>query len=110
MAASYGRSTHALDITVDAPDKSEVTDRNGVPVHVGTVVRVLSIPDSVFRDLPGEEVADLRSMLGQSFPVHEIDQWGSACVQLLWDLGNGEYNIHELMLSSNEMEVVSSDV
>ena len=89
-----------------------MVDRDGKPVRVGSVVRVLSIPESVFVHLDESESANLRTMLGQPFPVHEIDEWGNACVMKKWHLGNGEHNIHELMLSSNEMELVeeASDV
>ena len=82
-------------------------------MRVGTVVRVLIIPDSVFTHLTEQEAADLRSMVGAEFAIEEIDQWGSACVTKWWHRGNGEHNAHELMLAPSEMEVVqcgSSDV
>ena len=75
-------------------------------MRVGTVVRVLSIPDSVFTHLAEQEAAALRTMVGAEFAVEEIDQWGSACVKKWWHLGNGEHNAHELMLAASEMEVV----
>ena len=98
---------------METPPQLEAVDRNGNPVRVGTVVRVLSIPDSVFTHLTEQEAADLRTMVGAEFAIEEIDQWGSACVTKWWHLGNGEHNAHELMLAPSEMEVVkrrSSDV
>ena len=91
---------------MESSPKLEVVDRNGNPVRVGTVVRVLSIPDSVFAELDEREAADLRTMIGAEFAVEEINQWGSACVIKWWHLGNGEHNAHEIMLAASEMEVV----
>ena len=95
-----------LNITLETSPQLEVVDRNGNPVRVGTVVRVLSIPDNVFAHLSEQEAAALRNMVSAEFTVDEIDQWGSACVTKWWHLGNGEHNAHELMLAPSEMEVV----
>jgi len=53
-----------------------VTDRNGVPVTVGTRVRVLAITPSLERDLPADEWQDLKTMVGEVFEVYEIDEYG----------------------------------
>jgi len=83
----------------------ETRDRNGVPVRVGTTVRVLSIPKSVFVDLPASEIAELRSMVGAKFLVDEIDQWGNAWVTNMRETSRGEYRGHGLALAPSEMEV-----
>ena len=97
-----------LDITVEASPKLETIDRNGLPVRVGTVVRVLSIPDDIFADLTKQEATELRTMVGEAFPVDDIDEWGCARVTKWWHMGNGEHRAHDLMLAPNEMEVAQS--
>ena len=92
---------------MDASPKSCTVDRNGSKVRVGSIVRVLTIPDDVFHDLSKGEIAELKSMIGESFSVEEIDQWGCAIVTKWWDLGDGNHNAHDLALSPEEMEVVS---
>ena len=80
-------------------------DRNGVPVAVGTVVRVVAISSSVLERLEHSERERVQSMLGETFPVYEIDAWGSAWVQKWWRHSDSESTSHSLALRSGEMEV-----
>jgi len=80
-------------------------DRNGIPVSVGTSVRVVSISVSL-EWLSPEEVVRVRSMEGEVFSVYEIDQWGNAWVEKWWHEGDGKATSHSLGLASSEMEVV----
>lgn len=86
--------------------RDQTFDRNGGIVRVGTVVRLLSIPHSVFVDLPEREVAELRAMIGANFVVDEIDEWGNAWITNLLETAPGEYDGHGLALAPAEMEVV----
>jgi hypothetical protein len=85
---------------------SQALDRNGNVVSVGTAVRVVAIPQSVFRDLAPEEAADVESMRGEVFSVYEIDQWGHAWVKKWWRIAEDQSYSHSLALAPNEMEVV----
>jgi hypothetical protein len=82
------------------------TDRTGLPISVGTRVRVLEIPSSLLRDLPPEERQALESMIGEVFEVSEIDEHGTAWVEKAFDQLDGERHHHSLALDSHEMEVV----
>jgi hypothetical protein len=81
------------------------SDRNGRPVTVGTRVRVLDIARFT-AGLPSDECAEIATMLGEVFEVYEIDEYGSAWVEKLWDDGGGKSQSHSLALDSHEMEVV----
>ena len=80
------------------------TDRLGRPVTVGMNVRVLEIPESLVRDLPDEERPEVQSMLGRVFRVYEIDEYGSAWVEKVWEDDDGSRS-HSLALSPHEMEI-----
>ena len=60
--------------------------------------------------LPPDEAAEIQSMKDATFPVYEIDEWGSAWVEKLWNAANGESSSHSLALAPSEMEVVASEI
>jgi hypothetical protein len=80
------------------------TDRLGRPITVGTRVRVLEIPKSLVADLPAGERPMVESMLGCVFEVYEIDEFGSAWVEKVWDQKDGSES-HSLGLAPHEMEL-----
>jgi hypothetical protein len=92
---------------VEAASNSQTVDRNGTPVAVGTIVRVLEVPESLLAKLPAEETAEVISMRGAAFSVYEIDQWGSAWVEKWWNVGEEHPFSHSLALAPSEMEVVA---
>jgi len=78
-------------------------------VRVGTVVRVLEVTDTLRDKLPPQEWTELQTMVGQAFPVYEIDEHGSAWVEKGWFNKKGQYTHgHSYALDSHEMEVVES--
>jgi hypothetical protein len=81
-------------------------DRNGSLVAVGTVVRVLAISTSVLDRLDSDERERVRSMLGQAFPVYEVDEWGGAWVEKWWQASEDSATSHSLGLAPAEIEVV----
>jgi hypothetical protein len=95
---------------MEAASNLQTLDRNGAPVAVGTIVRVLEVPESLLAKLPEEEAAEVRSMKGAAFSVYEIDQWGSAWVEKLWNVGEEHPFSHSLALAPSEMEVVASGI
>lgn len=86
--------------------KDDVVDRNGVPVEVGTYVRVLSIPDWIFHQLPKDDGERLKTFVGQTFKVYEIDKWGGVWIEAWFNGKDGIRFNHSLSLDSSEMEVI----
>jgi hypothetical protein len=89
-------------LTMQQPNAT--TDRSGRPITVGTRVRVLEIPESLVANLPVEERADVESMLGAVFEVYEIDDFGSAWVEKVWDESDGSCS-HAIGFAPHEMEL-----
>jgi hypothetical protein len=48
-------------------------------------------------------------MLGESFEVYEIDEWGAAWVQKWWDEKDEKSMSHSLGLRPKEMQVAADD-
>ena len=83
-----------------------VLDTNGDVVNEGDRVKLLSIPDWLLSSVPEEEVADLKTMIGEIFEVYEIDEYGGAWVEKWFNEGEEVTNSHSLSLESHEMELV----
>lgn len=84
----------------------EISDCNGIPVYVGTKVRVLSVPDWLLKQIPQNETENLQKSIGNVFEITEIDEWGGAWVEISW-LGYDQEICHQsLSLDANDMEVV----
>ena len=84
-------------------------DRRGIEIRPGDFVRILSLDEQFLASLPSDELEDVRSMVGQSFEVEEIDEYGSAWVTKWWERGNGESECHSVGLSASEMERVERE-
>ena len=81
-------------------------DRNGRSVAVGTRVRIVALSESFLSSLPDDELADVKSMIGEVFEVYEIDEYGSPWVGKGWEtVAEGDYRGHHVALDSWEMEV-----
>lgn len=78
-------------------------DKDGTAVTVGAYVRVLAIPP-LDQDLEEEEVARVKSMLGEVFEVYEVDAYGRAWVEKWWHIGSESSTSHSLALESSDME------
>ena len=87
---------------------TEVTDKNGAAVRVGTWVRVLRISDSVLSQLSESEAEAARAMEGDVLEVQEIDEWGGAWVEKSWRDAEGTMVSHALGLGPAQMEVVEN--
>ena len=86
-------------------------DTNGCPVEVGTTVQILSLSGQWLDDLPGEERADVLSMVGEDFTVEEIDKYGQPWVRKSWpDEAEGRCHGHLIALEPYEMVVVQNSV
>lgn len=87
------------------------TDRNGRPVAVGMRVRLLGLSGQWLDDLPDDERIDVLSMIGETFEIEEIDEYGQAWVRKSWfDGDEGFCNSHAIGLEAREMEIVDTAV
>lgn len=87
---------------------TEIRDKNGAAVRVGTRVRVLKISDSVLSQLSESEAEAARAMEGDVLEVQEIDEWGGAWVEKSWREPDGTMVSHALGLGPEQMEVVKN--
>ncbi|MEW6585494.1 MAG: hypothetical protein AB1442_07745 [Nitrospirota bacterium] len=83
----------------------EVLDRNGNKVHIGSMVKVLSIPEWLLKNQSEEDAHRLNKMVGQVFEIYEIDEYGGAWVQMWFEGTNSEKISHSLSLDREEMEL-----
>jgi hypothetical protein len=77
-------------------------------VHVGSVVRVFKVYSPVLKRLCGHDKFKVQSMLGQTFTVYEIDQWGVAWVEKWWHETEDRATSHSLGLTPEQMEIAGS--
>jgi hypothetical protein len=85
-------------------------DRNGHAVAVGTRVRVVGVASSVLDRLEAPERERVLSMVGESFDVYEVDEWGGAWVEKWWNESDDKGSSHSLGLQPAEMEVCGNAV
>jgi len=90
------------------PDKT-TKDKSGNPLRVGDSIRLLSLDLSMFEYSAEEEKEDIKSMIGETFEIEEIDENGDAWITKWWERGNGEFESHSLRLAPAEMERVGRD-
>ena len=82
-------------------------DKNGIEVTVDSYVKVLSLDQADFGHLEEKELSEVRSMIGETLQVYEVDEYGQAWVTKEWWLSENDVMSHSVGLSSNEMEVQS---
>lgn len=95
---------------MSAEPSYSTVDRNGLAVATGTRVRVVGISSSVLDRLESPERERVLSMLGETFEVYEVDEWGGAWVEKWWYESDDQATSHSLGLSPSEMEANASDV
>jgi hypothetical protein len=81
-------------------------DNSGNLLRVGDSIRLLRLDLSMFAYLTKEEQEDIKSMVGETFEIEEIDENGDAWISKWWERGNGELESHCLRLAPAEMERV----
>jgi hypothetical protein len=74
---------------------------------VGTLVRIVRLDERGLHGLDEDERANALSMIGETFEVCEIDDYGRPCVTKRFQ-GDTEdsVNFHEIALDPNEFEIV----
>ena len=83
------------------------TDRDGQTVLVGTRVRVIIVRESLLGRLEPDERKHVESMIGETFEVYEVDEWGGAWVKKWWHHDGGRSMSHSLGLRPDEMQVAA---
>jgi hypothetical protein len=81
-------------------------DCHGREVSVGSRVRLLKVAESLRRELPPSEWTRLQGMVGQVFEISEIDEYGAAWIEKLFDDPEGGPASESYSLAADEMELV----
>ncbi len=85
----------------------EPRDIHGNLVAVGTEVRLLRLAGSWLEELPEEERRDVLSMLGETFVVEEVDEYGQPWIRRSWpNEAEGTCHSHSIALEPEEFERV----
>ena len=88
----------------------EPQDRNGRAVRVGSRVRLLRISGNWINEIPPEEQTDVLSMIGDTFEVEEIDQYGQPWIRKSWPQpAEGKCHSHSIALEPEEIELIAED-
>ncbi len=61
-------------------------------LKVGDTVVLLKIPDSLIHDLPEEEQEEIRSFIGKTAEITEIDDFGNCWIGFGTQSDEGEYS------------------
>lgn len=84
------------------------TDCNGVELDIGSRIRLLSLSGQWLNELPSEEIADVKSMIGELFVVEEVDAYGQPWIRKSWMSSiEGICRGHSIALEPHESECVS---
>jgi hypothetical protein len=83
--------------------------RSGKTVEVGSRVRLVQLSGKWLDDLPSDEKARVRSMVGEVFDVEEIDEYGRPWISKEWRGEDKESHVtrsHSISLGPPETELV----
>ncbi|MFZ6799534.1 DUF7684 family protein [Undibacterium sp. Di24W] len=84
------------------------TDCNGVELGIGSRIRLLSLSGNWFNELPTDEIADVKSMIGELFVIEKVDDYGQPWIRKSWmNSVKGTCHGHSIALEPNEAECVS---
>ena len=84
-------------------------DRKGSEVQRGDLIRVLEVDPRILAPLGGQEVAELLSFIGESFPIRHINFDGSVLVEKEWIEDGGVIMGHGLAVFPTQFEVENDD-
>jgi len=87
--------------------QAKIRDRNGEVVCVGDRVQYLFAEGQWFENLPPEEKVRVESMIGQTFEIIEVDEYGVPWIVCEWEDEPGEYEAHKIALDGPDMVLVS---
>ncbi|MFZ6773676.1 hypothetical protein ACO0LB_13250 [Undibacterium sp. SXout7W] len=85
---------------------NQVVDCKNQTVHIGDIVRVVSLSNEFIENFPADERILIESMIGQFFKVIDMDEEGQPCVVREWHDEQGIMQTHVIALESDEMEKI----
>ncbi|WP_374347234.1 hypothetical protein [Chitinimonas sp.] len=93
---------------VPAMSKRIPKDCKGIELGIGSRIRLLSLSGRWLEELPNDEIADVRSMIGELFVVEEIDEYGQPWIHKSWmSPVDGICRGHSIALEPHEAECVT---
>ena len=83
-----------------------IQDKNGRPVEIGSKIKLVALAPSWEEGLPEEEQVIVKSMVGETYIIEEIDENEYPWITKSWT-ENDIFNAHSIALEPSEMEVVA---
>lgn len=83
-----------------------MTDRNGQPVAVGDIIRIVSLSDEFIKSFPRAERDLIASMVGQFFKIYGCDELGQPWVSREYHDESGLLQSHIIALEPHEIEKI----
>lgn len=84
----------------------KLMDKNGRPVNVGDIVRIVQLSQDFIDNFPQAERILLESMVGKFYKIYGIDEYGQPWVSREWNDEDGTLQSHIIALDPEEMEKV----
>ena len=84
----------------------KLTDRNGKPVAVGDIVRIVKLSQDFLNNFSEQDQELILSMIGKFFKIYGVDEYGQPWVSKEWHDENGIMQTHIIALDPDEMERV----
>jgi len=84
----------------------KLTDRNGKPVAVGDIVRIVKLSQDFLNNFSEQDQELILSMIGKFFKIYGVDEYGQPWVSKEWHDENGVMQTHIIALDPDEMERV----
>jgi hypothetical protein len=82
-------------------------DCNDIELGTGSRVRLLSLSGQWLNELPPDEIADVKSMIGKLFVIEEVDNYGQPWIRKSWiDSIEGTCHGHSIALEPHEAKCV----
>lgn len=86
-------------------DKKEMKDTHGEKVEIGSYIKIISLDPKDFSYLEKERLSQIMNMIGEVFKVYEIDEYGQAWVEKVWESTEEDYFSDSIGLRRNEFEL-----
>lgn len=87
-------------------EKITTSDRHGKTVRIGDLVRVVHLQMELFNFLEPSEIEDIRSIVGETFPVEDISSSGLVTVTKYFSREPGHHESHRLSLLQTQFELI----
>jgi hypothetical protein len=82
----------------------KLTDKNGRPVAIGDIVRIVKLSQDFIENFPEQDRVLIETMIGQLFKIYGIDEFGQPWVSKEFHDEDGKLQSHIIALDPDEME------